>query len=35
MKMEELRAEINIEIEMMEELIREIIALRKDSENYL
>ena len=30
MKMEELREEINIEIEMMEELIREILSLRRD-----
>lgn len=31
MKAEELREEINIEIEMMEELIREILALRRDA----
>ncbi len=35
MKIEELREEIGIELELIEESIREIIALRRDSENYL
>lgn len=34
MKIEELREEINIEFETMEELIREILSLRRDSETY-